>query len=111
TTVYTSEKHGSDENGDGSEGKPFKTPLQAYRKHGDNATVYVDGKDEAKDKWELLSKAQSKKVKTLYESEKRKEKAAAEREEKEQQQREKNLEEARKIIISEDTSLAKAKAV
>ncbi|CAF4355335.1 unnamed protein product [Adineta steineri] len=61
TTVYTSEKHGSDENGDGSEGKPFKTPLQAYRKHGDNATVYVDGKDEAKDKWELLSKAQSKK--------------------------------------------------
>ena len=26
--VYTSEKNGSDENGDGSEGKPFKTPLQ-----------------------------------------------------------------------------------
>ncbi|CAF3914427.1 unnamed protein product, partial [Adineta steineri] len=28
TIVYISEKHGSDENGDGSEGKPFRTPLQ-----------------------------------------------------------------------------------
>jgi hypothetical protein len=29
-TVYTSEKNGSDENGDGSEEKPFKTPLQVW---------------------------------------------------------------------------------
>ena len=28
TIVYTSEKRGSDENGDGSESKPFKTALQ-----------------------------------------------------------------------------------
>ena len=28
--VYTSEKNGSDETGDGSEGKPFKTPLQVF---------------------------------------------------------------------------------
>ena len=28
TIVYTSEKHGSDENGDGTESKPFKTALQ-----------------------------------------------------------------------------------
>ncbi|CAF1173940.1 unnamed protein product [Adineta steineri] len=90
TIVYTSQKHGSDENGDGSEGKPFKTPLQ--------------------NKWELLSKAQSKKVKTLYEVEKRKEKAAAERKEKERPQRQKNIEEARKVIITEDTSLPTAKA-
>jgi len=27
-TVYTSEKNGNDETGDGSEEKPFKTPLQ-----------------------------------------------------------------------------------
>jgi hypothetical protein len=26
--VYTSEKNGSDENGDGSETEPFKTPIQ-----------------------------------------------------------------------------------
>lgn len=27
-TVYTSEKHGNDETGDGSESKPFQTALQ-----------------------------------------------------------------------------------
>ncbi|CAF1253643.1 unnamed protein product [Adineta steineri] len=43
-----------------------------------NLTVYIDGKDETKNKWELLSKAQSKKLKTRYEDEKRKKKAAAE---------------------------------
>ncbi|CAF1651343.1 unnamed protein product [Adineta ricciae] len=106
--AYTSEKHGSDENGDGTESKPFKTPLQAYRKHGDSVTVYVDAKDETQGKWELLSKAQSKKVKTRYEEELKKEKAKAERDEKDREQREKNLEEARKIVISEDTSLPKA---
>ncbi|CAF0980005.1 unnamed protein product [Adineta steineri] len=111
TIVYISEKHGSDENGDGSEGKPFKTPLQAYRKHGDNLTVYIDGKDETKNKWRLILKNQSKKLKTRYEEEKRNEKAKAERQEKERPQREKNVEEARKIIITEDTSLPTAKAV
>ena len=29
--VYTSERYGSDESGDGSENKPFKTILQAMR--------------------------------------------------------------------------------
>ncbi|CAF1523929.1 unnamed protein product, partial [Rotaria sordida] len=71
TIVYTSEKNGSDENGDGSQEKPFQTPLQAYRQHGDNVTIYVDSKDETKGRWELLSKAQAKKVKTRYEEEKR----------------------------------------
>ncbi len=32
TIVYTSEKNGSDENGDGSEIKPFQTPLQVFIK-------------------------------------------------------------------------------
>ncbi len=32
TIVYTSEKNGNDENGDGSEGKPFKTPLKVFIK-------------------------------------------------------------------------------
>ncbi len=76
--------------------------------------------------WELLSKAQSKKVKTRYEEEKRKQIAAADREvnldneyqiiqlflqEKDRHQREKNLEEAKKITITEDTSLPRAKVV
>ncbi|CAF1438727.1 unnamed protein product [Adineta steineri] len=75
-----------------------------------NLTVYIDAKDETKNKWEILSKNQSKKFKTRYEEEKRNEKAKAEREEKERPQREKNFEEARKVIITEDTSLPKAKA-
>ncbi|CAF4528664.1 unnamed protein product [Rotaria sp. Silwood2] len=111
TIVYTSEKNGSDENGDGSEGKPFKTPLQAYRQHGENVTVYVDSKDETKGKWELLSKAQAKKVKTRYEEENRKEKAAVEREEKDRLQREENFKKAKEITITEDSSLPKAKVL
>ncbi|CAF4642756.1 unnamed protein product [Rotaria sp. Silwood1] len=111
TIVYTSEKHGSDENGDGSEGKPFKTPLQAYHQHGENVTVYVDSKDETKGKWELLSKSQAKKVKARYEEEKRKDEAAAEREEKERLQHEENLRIAKEITITEDSSLPKAKVL
>jgi hypothetical protein len=30
TSIYTSEKNGSDEHGDGSEVNPFKTPLQVF---------------------------------------------------------------------------------
>lgn len=30
TDAYTSEKSGSDEQGDGSEAKPWKTPLQVF---------------------------------------------------------------------------------
>ncbi|CAF4069683.1 unnamed protein product, partial [Rotaria sordida] len=54
TIVYTSEKNGSDENGDGSQEKPFQTPLQAYRQHGDNVTIYVDSKDETKVRFHIV---------------------------------------------------------
>jgi hypothetical protein len=30
TSIYASEKNGSDEHGDGSAEKPFKTPLQVF---------------------------------------------------------------------------------
>ena len=71
--------------------------LQAYRKHGDNASIYIDSKDETKvshhgpwaylhagvclqGKWEPLAKAQLKKLKDRYKDEERKKKAATERE-------------------------------
>ena len=49
-TVYTSEKAGSDETGDGTEGKPFKTVLQAMRHAGREPfpVIFVDGKEEGK---------------------------------------------------------------
>lgn len=33
--MYVSDKHGSDQDGDGSEQKPFKTPLKAGFPHAD----------------------------------------------------------------------------
>lgn len=48
--LYTSDKFGSDENGNGTEAKPFKTILQAMRKAGKEPfpTIYVDAKEEGK---------------------------------------------------------------
>lgn len=48
--IYTSEKLGCDEGGDGSEGRPFKTLLQAMRHAGKEPfpTIYVDSKEEGK---------------------------------------------------------------
>ena len=48
--IYTSEKHGSDEIGDGSIEKPFKTVLRAMTHHGSEPfpNIYVDGKEESK---------------------------------------------------------------
>ena len=45
--VYVSEK-GSDEDGDGSEAKPFKSVLQAMRSAGKEPfpVMYVDGKED-----------------------------------------------------------------
>lgn len=44
--LYTSEKHGNDESGDGSESKPFKTILQAMKCAGKEPfpVIYVDSK-------------------------------------------------------------------
>jgi len=46
--LYTSDKTGSDESGDGSEAKPFKTILQAMRHAGKEPfpAIYVDAKEE-----------------------------------------------------------------
>jgi len=46
--LFTSEKRGSDETGDGTRQKPFKTLLQALKHAGKEPfpAVYVDGKEE-----------------------------------------------------------------
>jgi hypothetical protein len=46
--LYTSDKNGSDETGDGSEGNPFQTVLQAMRHAGKEPfpIIYVDAKEE-----------------------------------------------------------------
>ena len=49
--IYTSEKHGSDEHGDGTEQKPFKTILQAMRHAGKEPfpVIYTDAKEGGKE--------------------------------------------------------------
>ena len=48
--MYTSEKNGSDETGDGTPEKPLKTILQAMKQAGKEPfpCIYVDSKEEGK---------------------------------------------------------------
>jgi asparaginyl-tRNA synthetase len=109
--IYTSDKHGSDETGDGSEAKPFKTVARAFKGPLENPTIFVDAKDEKNGKFEVISKAQFKKIKDQVKNEAKKEAKKLEKESGDAERREKNLEEAKKVIITEDQSLQKAKQV
>ena len=54
--LYTSEKTGSDENGDGTQDKPFKTVLEALRRAEKEPfpAIFVDGKTEGKVHYNLV---------------------------------------------------------
>ncbi|XP_075226479.1 asparagine--tRNA ligase isoform X2 [Lycorma delicatula] len=110
--LYTSEKFGSDELGNGTEVKPFKTVLQAMRHAGKEPfpIFYVDSKEENK-KFEVISKAQLKKIQKIWMRENIKNAEKARIEEEHAEQRQRNLEEAKKIKIKEDPSLPKAKQI
>ena len=111
-TLYSSEKFGSDENGDGTESKPFKTALKAMKFCGSEPfpKIMVDSKEEGK-KFEEISKAQLKKLTKIFQQEQRKSDKREEKEAEKAEQREKNLEEAKLIVIEEDASLPKAKKI
>lgn len=109
--VYSSEQSGNDETGDGSEAKPFKTAHKALRSVADANTftkVLVDAKDPKNGKWELISQSQLKKLRKLVEADIRKEASKHAKEAEDASRREKNLEEAKKVVIKEDPSLPKA---
>ncbi|XP_019873153.1 asparagine--tRNA ligase, cytoplasmic [Aethina tumida] len=110
--IYTSDKHGNDETGDGSEGKPFKTILQAMRKAGQEPfpVIYVDGKEEGV-KYDVAAKSQLKKIQKIWVRENYKQADKTKKDEEDAEKREKNLEEAKKIVISEDASLPKAQRI
>lgn len=111
--LYTSEKHGNDESGDGSEAKPFKTVLKAMKHYGKEPfpTIYVDAKDEKSGKFEVIAKSQLKKVQKLWLRDSYKSASKGKREEEDAMKREQNLEEAKKIVISEKPEWAKAKRI
>jgi asparaginyl-tRNA synthetase len=109
-SVYVSEVKGSDESGDGSATKPYKTIAQAMRVHGEPfPPIFVDGKEDGT--WEAASKAQLKKARTLWQQQTRKSADQAKKEVEDAERRDKLLEEAKKITISEDKALPASKLI
>lgn len=110
--IYTSENTGSDETGDGTAEKPFKSVLQAMRHAGKEPfpTIYVDGKDEGK-KYEVVAKSQLKKQHKIWQREANKAADKAQKDTEDAERREKNLEEAKKVVITQDASLPAPKQI
>lgn len=106
--IYTSDSTGSDETGDGTAEKPFKSVLQAMKHAGKEPfpTIYVDGKEEGK-KFEVAAKAQLKKWQKNWQRDANKAADRAKKDAEDAERREKNLEEAKKIVITQDASLPK----
>lgn len=72
--IFTSDKNGNDETGDGSEATPFKTVLKAMHHAGKEPfpQIMVDSKDPEKPGFDVIAKAQLKKMTKLFGQEKRK---------------------------------------
>ncbi|KAF4102640.1 hypothetical protein G5714_017440 [Onychostoma macrolepis] len=110
--LYVSDKQGSDLDGDGSEQKPFKTPLKALLFVGKEPfpVIYVDSQNEG-ERWAVISKTQMKNTTKLFNREQMKGESKDKKEAEDAERREKNLEEAKKIIIKNDLSLPEPKTV
>jgi len=104
--LYTSDREGNDGAGDGTEAKPFKTVIQALRHVGKEPfpTIYCDSKQEGQ-RWDPVAKAQMKKVTKIFQGELKKQGKAGQREIDDAARRDKNLEEARKVVIEQDLTL------
>lgn len=111
--IYTSDKNGNDGTGDGSDVAPFKTILRAMKHAGKEPfpTIYVDAKDQKAGPYEAAAKAQLKKVQKLWLRDNSKNADKAKREEDDAKKREQNLDEARKIVITEDPSWPAARPI
>lgn len=112
--MFTSEKRGNDETGDGTKDNPFKTILQAMRSSGKEPfpKIWSDCKDEkSNDLYEVAAKSQLKKVQKFWQRECQKNVEKSKKEEDDAQKREQNIEEAKKIVIKEDPSWAPAKQI
>uniref|UniRef100_A0A8C3LWL8 Asparagine--tRNA ligase, cytoplasmic n=1 Tax=Chrysolophus pictus TaxID=9089 RepID=A0A8C3LWL8_CHRPC len=110
--LYVSEREGNDSTGDGTQKKPFKTVLKALMTAGKEPfpTIYVDSQKE-NERWAIISKSQMKNVKKLWHREQMKNEAKEKKEAEDLLRREKNLEEAKKVIIKNDPSLPEPKCV
>ncbi|CAF88673.1 unnamed protein product, partial [Tetraodon nigroviridis] len=96
--LYVSDKCGSDQDGDGTEQKPFKAPLKALPCAGKEPfpTIDVDSQEEGEVGLDKLQVEVNESSVTQAEDNER---------------REKNLEEAKKVIIEDDPSLPSPETV
>jgi len=111
--IYCSEREGNDESGIGSKENPVKTILQAMRIAGQEPfpSIFVDSKTEG-ERWEPAAKTQINKNKKLFvrDTAKAADKAKKEKDKEAEDaaKRQKNLEEAKDLVIVEDASLPSA---
>lgn len=110
TAIYTSEKRGNDETGQGTEDSPFKTILRAmhHAKQEPFPSIFVDGKDTP---FEVASKSQLKKIQKIWVREQYKQADAAKKEQEDAAKREKNIDDAKKVVLKEDPTLPSAKRI
>lgn len=110
-TIYIDEELGQDSSSAaGSEQAPYKSLQFAYLTHTDGAQYLVRKKEEADDDndWKPAAKAALKKAVNYADAQKKKaakEQDLAIRQKKEDEERQKVLDEAKKIVITEDKSL------
>lgn len=109
--MYVSDKEGDDATGDGTKEKPFKTVLKAMLTVGKEPfpVFYVDSQKE-NERWDVISKTQLKNVKKLWTREHMKNEAKEKKQAEDNQRREKNLEEAKRIVVQNDPTLPEAVA-
>ena len=123
SAIYIDEDVGrDDDSGKGTETLPYKTLLHALIQHGSapeppssylmrkslTGAVSADGDPAARLEWKPATKSAMKKATNLYEQHKRKATKHSElaiREKEEAAKRQQILEEAKKVVIQEDTSL------
>ena len=112
--IHIDEDVGEDSTGaDGSQSKPFKSVQYAYLQHADQAQYLVTRKegDEEEASYKPAAKAALKKAANYASAQKKKagrEEELAIRQQKEEEGRKEALEEAKKIVIQEDSSLPRA---
>lgn len=104
--LYVSDKFGNDTEGNGTKEAPFKTVMQAMRSVvSESFPEFMVDKKDGEAGFEPIAKAQLKKQTKLFAQEKRKLEEQAKKKAGEAAQLEKNLEEAKAIIIEEDKTL------
>ncbi|XP_048457985.1 asparagine--tRNA ligase, cytoplasmic [Rhincodon typus] len=110
--LYVSNREGDDETGTGTKNKPFKTALRALQVAGKEPfpTIYVDSQTK-NERWEVISKSQMKSVRKLWQRDQMKNESKEKRELEDALRREKNLEEAKKIVVKLDVSLGEPQEI